>query len=153
MPVTHCDGSHLGLVNMSANNSAVAFAQGHFCSGKLKVTHVLHRLFHGILDGFAERILLAPHALEEHVEPVVQPDEQVIRKSAQLGQPTGILNARVKNISMKYPGADSTKSKNHLVAQVDPSEVRVGKAPQHFVMVARDVENLGAFLGHGYQAL
>jgi hypothetical protein len=63
------------------------------------------------------------------------------------------LNARVKNISMKNPGADSSEIKNHLVAQVDPSEVRIGKAPQHFVVVARDVENLGALLGHGYQAL
>ena len=81
---------------------------------------------------------------------MVQPDEQVIRKSAQFCQPTCILNARIKNISMKNPGADSSKIKNHLVAQMDSSEVRVGKAPQHFVMVARDVVHLAAFLGHRY---
>lgn len=130
----------LGLVDVAADHAVVAVLQGIFGGDLLKVADVFDRGFDAVFDLFGERHLFAPQALQAPVDEVVDPDEEVVTRAADLCQPLGALYAGIKYVAVEKPDFFAVGGFDHKpVLQVEIAEAGVGKLAQQLVVIAREV--------------
>ena len=76
----------LGLMDVSADDSMVGSVDGQFGCGLFEVVDPGDGFFDAFFHAFSETHALFAHKLEQLVDAVIDPDEDVVSFAAQLGQ-------------------------------------------------------------------
>ena len=133
------------MVDVAADYPVHAPLPGGVDDRGLEVAHVLHRLFHLLLQIGGERPVAEAQPPPGDVEPAVEPQQQVVGAAAQVGQPLVVHHHAVELVPVQDQKASAVRGLVHrLLAHVDAGEVEAEVVAEEFVVVAGHVDHPGA---------
>lgn len=139
------DLADLRLVNVPASHKMTTFLDGEFGGSLLKIADVLHCFFDAVFDFLGERIFFSTQHFQDGIHVSIEDNQKVVTPTAEFGNPLAVLDRRIKNIAVKNPSFLPVEHEHQLVGEYEITHFEIGKFAQHFVVVARDVIDFGAF--------
>ena len=139
------DWPNLGLVDVPADDAVKAM------TARLAQQYLLESgdEADGILDAVLEVLGQAPVGQSEPhantVEVIVEPQDEVIERVADVGQPAGVQHHAVGKVTVHDPQAPPVAQRVHgILPDRHLPEVQSGELPADFVVVAGDVDDMRA---------
>ena len=141
------------MVDMTADHAIEAALDALVGDGLLEVADKVHRTLDLVLEVGRQRPVAVAVAAAPVVEPAVEGQGQLIGRIAKKGQPAVIAGDHVELVAVDHQQAPSIGGDVlGLIDQLDIAQHQAGIAAQELVVVAGDVDHLGAALAHGQQA-
>ena len=136
----------LRLVDMATDHAVEPALARRACHGIFERGHEVHRILGLVLQVLRQRPVTQTEASACAVEPVVQFQDQGVELVAQQREPFGLLHHRIVEVPVDYQqfaavGGDVDR----FVDNLDIAECEAQKLAEHFVVVAGDVGDAGAF--------
>ncbi len=141
-------------MNMSADHPVDPAPAGFVGDHLFVFSHILHGVLDAVLEKGRERPVAEAHQVTDLVEPVVDRLDRVVGPVPQQGEPAGIAHDRIELIAMGDPEAAAIGGDViGLGLEGHPAEYHVGVVAQHFVVIARHIDDLGALARLAQQLL